>query len=345
MDIVAPLLVLAAALVLAVWRDPRTVRCGVLLLTLVMLLALLAFGSFLERAASLLPDVQVDAWLLLAAMVVLTLAVLTLGVFLVLTGVQVIRREGRSLAHALALVVGLLILAYPALGALSIAAGSSRLMAVLLLLALPAGWCGYGLMAYLLWSWVYGRSAARLGRQVGAVIVLGAGLVGGTRVGPLLASRVDRGIQWAGRPAQRGRPAPLVLSGGRGPDEERAEADAMADYARDHGADPKRILVERESTTTRENLERTRRLLDERGITGRVAVVTSSFHAFRAATLMRAAGLDGYAVGAPTAHYYWPTAVLREYVAIMRDHARLNVAGLVASSFPLGMWVLLSFFS
>jgi hypothetical protein len=50
-------------------------------------------------------------------------------------------------------------------------------------------------------------------------------------------------------------------------------------------------------------------------------------------------------VGAPTAHYYWPTAVLREYVAIMRDHARLNVAGLVASSFPLGMWVLLSFFS
>jgi uncharacterized SAM-binding protein YcdF (DUF218 family) len=73
-------------------------------------------------------------------------------------------------------------------------------------------------------------------------------------------------------------------------------------------------------------------VLDKRS---KVAVVTSNFHAFRAALLMRRAGLPGYTIGAPTAGYYWPSASIREYVAILRDHPVLNAFGIGLSLGPL----------
>ena len=127
----------------------------------------------------------------------------------------------------------------------------------------------------------------------------------------------------------------LVMSGGQGADEEVPEADAMAAYALTRGVTGEQMLLERDSTTTRENLLYSARLLAQHGEVRRVAVVTNSFHAFRAALLMRAIGLPGYAVGSRTARYYWPTAVLREYVAIMRDNLVLNAIGLALSLAPL----------
>ena len=189
-------------------------------------------------------------------------------------------------------------------------------------------------MAYLLWSWLYGLLTARFGRPVDAVIVLGAGLRG-REVTPLLGARVERGIEWARRETGRaGRPV-LVMSGGKGPDEEVSEAEAMASYAVAHGVDPDGVLLEDRSRTTQENLLNSARLLAARGEVSRVAVVTSSFHAFRAALLMRSLSLPGYAVGAPTARYYRPSAVLREYVAILRDNLWINVVGLALSLVPL----------
>lgn len=36
--------------------------------------------------------------------------------------------------------------------------------------------------------------------------------------------------------------------------------------------------------------------------------------------MMRKAGLDGYATGARTARYFWPSAKVREFIAIVVDH-------------------------
>ncbi len=341
-DSLWPILIPLAAALVSALRDPRTVRTGVFLLTALVAALLLAFGSALQSASALVPDTPVDAWILLGAIGVVALAVITLAVFLVLTGVQVLRREGRSPAHALALALGVAMLVYLAAGVLAVARGWEQPLIWLALIALPVGWCGYGLLAYLLWSWLYTHLSARLGRRVAAVVVLGAGLVGGSHVGPLLRARLDRGIAWTTRPRQlRGGagPALLVCSGGQGPDEDLPEAVAMGAYARERGVPADRVLQEDASTTTQENVRFSARLLAERDVTGPVAVVTSNYHAFRAATLMRAEKVSGYAVGAPTAQYYWPTAVLREYVAIMRDHLRLNVVGLALSSLPLVAWI------
>ena len=336
-----PVLVPLAAFVIAVVRDPRTMRAGVFLVAALMMLGLELVAAAGRGLVAVLPGQEIAAWVVLGVTATVAVSVLVLGVLLVLNGLTVVRREGRSPAHLLSLALGAVILAYLAAAASAVSAEDAQLLVLLMLIALPLGWFGYGLIAYLLWSWVYVVVTTRWGRPVDAVVVLGAGLRNGQAT-PLLRSRIDRAIQWRDRRVQGDRRPVLVMSGGQGPDEAMPEADAMAAHAVARGVPDREILRERASTTTRENLVLTARLLATRDKVHRVAVVTSNFHAFRAAMLMRDAGLPGYSVGSRTARYYWPTAVLREYAAITRDHLPLNIAGVVICATPLAVSILMA---
>ncbi len=44
---------------------------------------------------------------------------------------------------------------------------------------------------------------------------------------------------------------------------------------------------------------------------------TNNFHLFRAGIYARLAGLNSQGIGSKTAFYYWPNAMIREYVAIV----------------------------
>lgn len=67
-------------------------------------------------------------------------------------------------------------------------------------------------------------------KKLNYVVVLGAGLIG-KKVTPLLASRIDRGIEiYHKNPGSK-----LIMSGGQGSDEEIPESHAMAAYAEEHG--------------------------------------------------------------------------------------------------------------
>lgn len=103
--------------------------------------------------------------------------------------------------------------------------------------------------------------------------------------------------------------------------------------------DRSRLLTEDESTTTQENLRLSRRVLADAGIDGQIAVVTNDFHAFRAALLMRREGMPGYALGAPSARYYRPSATIREFVAVLRDHLVINVVMGGVAVLPLVLFV------
>ena len=209
----------------------------------------------------------------------------------------------------------------------------------ILVIGLPAMYLAFVLVAFLGYAWLYGWCVRRWGRPVDAVIVLGAGLRG-DRVTPLLASRLDRGHEVLDRSRARGRDTVIITSGGQGPDEVVPEAVAMANHLVETGVDPGLIVLEDASTSTEENLRFSAEVAREQGIDGRFAVVTNNYHAFRAALLMRQAGLPGFAVGAPTARYFWPSAILREYVAILRDHRWINAAILLLLCLPL-VWSLL----
>ena len=61
----------------------------------------------------------------------------------------------------------------------------------------------------------------------------------------------------------------------------------------------------------------------------RCVIVTSGFHAFRAAIIARRLGINGQATGARTAGYYWPGAMLREFAAVLYSYKLVN-AGVCA---------------
>lgn len=141
---------------------------------------------------------------------------------------------------------------------------------------------------------------------------------------PLLASRLDVGKRVYERSRAEGRQTVLIPSGGRGSDEKLAESEAMARHLVEQGVPGSDIVLEDQSTDTRENLELSRQVMLRHGIRGDVAVATNNYHAFRSATLMRRAGLPGYSIGAPTARYYWPSATVREFLAMLRDNLVIN---------------------
>ena len=70
-----------------------------------------------------------------------------------------------------------------------------------------------------------------------------------------------------------------ITSGGQGPGEDMTEAACMAEYLVKMGIDPRRIILEEDSTNTSENLEFSLSLIPKNAS---VVIVTSGFHIYRA---------------------------------------------------------------
>jgi uncharacterized SAM-binding protein YcdF (DUF218 family) len=314
-DAVLPGCAAAALLVFAVRlaREPRRLGNAVWLGV-----ALLLTGLWLLRAALHL-EWPTPILVGLVAVVALVVAVV-LPAALIVNGVRMVRREGRSLANLLSFVLGVGMLVLEGLFFAPLSRWGSALVAIAAVLAcyfgfLFASLCGYSIL--------YGRLRRRTGFD--AVIVLGCGLAG-DRVTPLLAARLDRAIQLYEREAA---PPLLVVSGGRGPGEKLTEADAMHEYLRSRGIPADRIRREDRATTTEENLAFSAELLPGGVRSHRVLAVTSNYHVFRTAVECRRLGLPFDATGAPTARYFLPSALLREFAALILHYRRTTIAACV----------------
>ncbi|MFJ3958928.1 YdcF family protein [Arthrobacter sp. NPDC090010] len=322
--------VLAAVFALAgafsIWRDRRRLRNGVFLL-LAFGFALLSLGRNDETA-----------WILLLSVLLALLAVPVLGVFLVVNGIMMLRREGRSLANLLSLAVGLLVLFAPMLlGALgrvtSRPDAPTWLSMIPFLIFVLVAYVGFVFSAFLVYSFVYARTRSR--QVPDYVIILGSGLIGG-KVPPLLAGRLDKAIQIYQRSPADSKPV-LIPSGGQGPDESRSEGEAMAEYLRDAGIPSTEVLTEPRARTTMENLEFSRALMTVPDPA--ITVATSSYHVFRAAMYTRRAGMKAIVRGSRTAAYFVPSAFLREFIAVFLQYKWINLG--VCLAIVLGFLALL----
>lgn len=322
--------------VVLAYRDPRRMLPGVLLTLAAGALAAWLIGFALDAATALAGlDEQTQAVVFgLLLFIVPVAAGLFLGAALLTNGLLMLRRESFSLANALSLLAGAGILGVIALGLLSLRLQWLIVAVLLLLLVAPIAYLGTAFVAYLGWSLVYARLARRSAAPA-VIVALGAGLTPDGRVTPLLAQRVALGV----RMLQKHPGAVLVLSGGKGEDERRSEAEAMFDYALEIGAPRERLLREAASRNTEENLVLSSALVAEAGIRGSFLAVSSDYHAFRAATLLRRLGLPGQAIGARTARYFLRSALLREFLALLRDHLVLNAVVLCVLMLPLAAFV------
>lgn len=147
-----------------------------------------------------------------------------------------------------------------------------------------------------------------------AIIVLGAAIRGET-VGAQLAGRLDVAYEcYLQNPDVL-----IVVSGGRGAQEDISEALAMERYLVAKGVSQSNIIKEEKATGTDYNFKYSKQLLD--GILGeeyKIAFVTTDYHIFRAEFTAHKQGFDSvtHAHSSVYVWYYLPST-LREVVAII----------------------------
>ncbi|MEU9115458.1 YdcF family protein [Streptomyces sp. NPDC048483] len=313
----APAVLFSFLFGVGVLRDRRRFANAVLL-GLAVAFALLALVLKLGRSDALLGKVALVALLVLPA-----LGIVVLACFFIANGVKMVRKEGRRPANLLSLLAGLGIVALIALLVTALALHSRTLLIIGATAVGLVGYVSFLFLCFVGYAFLYGRLRVR--RDADYVVVLGSGLIGGSKVPPLLAGRLERGRRVYERLAARGNTPVLLTSGGQGPDENLPESHAMADYLIERGFPAERIEREDRSRTTEENLRFSKVIMEDAKPDYRCVVVTNNYHAFRAALMARKAGVHGQVVGSPTAAYFWPSATIREFAAVFLEHKVVNL--------------------
>lgn len=148
--------------------------------------------------------------------------------------------------------------------------------------------------------------------QPQAIILLGC-KVRGTEPSLMLYRRIQAGY----RAALKYPDALLIVSGGKGKDEEISEAECMAKELISMGIPQERIIMEDRSVSTSENMRFSKQILNERGINGAVVLVTDGFHALRSQMLAKKEGIENCSTEpAETPNYLLPTYWVREWFGV-----------------------------
>lgn len=253
---------------------------------------------------------------------VIPLILLFISFVFIYAGVIAIKRERFSLVHSLSIAFGVGIWGAFVAVAVTISAKnlSTITMSMIVLIALIAMYVIFTFSALFIYSQLYHLLPKN--KNCDFIIVHGAGLLNGERVSPLLAGRLNKGIEVF---ESSGRKAKIIVSGGQGSDENISEAEAMKNYLLEKGISEHNIIMEDQSTTTLENMMFSKKIMDQMMSQYRVIFVTNDYHVFRTGTYAKQVGLKADGVGCKTAFYYWPNAFIREYIAIILKYKAVPI--------------------
>ena len=247
------------------------------------------------------------------------------SVALFLSNLSLIRHEGRRFVNILGMLLAFLLVA----GEIGIGLLDYRISAAEQMSVLPNVIVNLFAAMYLYFEcMILGTIAANLIvlRRVPEpdrdfLIVLGCGIRGDGSPTPLLQGRLDLALGFYERQLREtGKAATFLVSGGRGSDEVRSEAEAMRDYLLSKGIPEKRILTEDRSADTTENMQFSAYIIRSRKSEAKSAYFTTNYHVFRAGIKARQAKLPAVGMGAATKWYFWPNAAVRELLGLLTEH-------------------------
>ena len=256
--------------------------------------------------------------------------------FFIFNGISMIKKEGFGLSHMLSLGLGIIILigeivtvwGMIAYSVASIEEYENYYSSVFHVLgAIFSMTVIYGSMAFLIFMiYVLFLHIVPRKKDFDYIIIHGSGLLDGDRVPRLLADRIDKAIDIYKKAPNTPK---LIPSGGQGSDEAIPEAEAMKKYLLEKGIPEEDIIVEDKSETTYENLSYSKKIIDAREGRKYIALVTSNYHVYRALRYCRKIGLKCTGIGSRVAFYYWPSALIREFIAIHAEkkHAVIFFGG------------------
>lgn len=108
----------------------------------------------------------------------------------------------------------------------------------------------------------------------------------------------------------------IIVCGGQGPDEAMSEAQCMTEYLTGQGIAANRIHQDTTSTSTLENLQNAKDILEDNEWGTKIIIVTDGYHQLRASMVADSLRLDAYAISAPTSWYLVPTYWVREWLGV-----------------------------
>lgn len=263
----------------------------------------------------------------LAIMVILTLIYALHAVLLIWNGIIVWRRESHSLANLLTLIIGVFLLIYPLLSFLFFRKIIPKPYNLMIEHFTEMG-AFYMISIFLIFSlsvWICNLYRPKPDKDF--IIILGAGLLNGNEVSPLLASRIDRAIDFYQAQINSGQKHPLIIcSGGQGGDEKIPEGVAMRNYVLQKDINPDDVVAEDKSVNTIQNFLFSKKIVDRYKLNPNNGIfVSNNYHIYRAADYAKNAGMKISGIGSKTSGFFLPNAIIREFIAILMKHKIANL--------------------
>ncbi|KRK22634.1 YdcF family protein [Apilactobacillus kunkeei] len=263
----------------------------------------------------------------LAIMVIITLIYALHAVLLIWNGIIVWRRESHSLANLLTLIIGVFLLIYPLLSFLFFRKIIPKPYNLMIEHFTEMG-AFYMISIFLIFSlsvWICNFYRPKPDKDF--IIILGAGLLNGNEVSPLLASRIDRAIDFYQTQINSGQKHPLIIcSGGQGGDERIPEGVAMRDYVLQKNINPDDVVAEDKSVNTIQNFAFSKKIVDRYRLDPNNGIfVSNNYHIYRASDYAKSAGMKISGIGSKTSGFFLPNAIIREFIAILMKHKIANL--------------------
>ena len=164
---------------------------------------------------------------------------------------------------------------------------------------------------------IFNGSTVKSNEKVDYVIVFGAKIYGNTP-SPLLQGRIYEAAVYM---KDENPDAIAIACGGKTEGSDYSEAQVIRDVMVSWGIDESRILIEDNSTGSKQNVQNAISIINERG-GGSVMAVTSDYHLYRCMRLLENRGMETYGRGSELALYIRPIAHFREMVSVMFDFVR-----------------------
>ncbi|WP_242266052.1 YdcF family protein [Bacillus cereus group sp. BfR-BA-01327] len=308
-------LILFIIFLISYLKDPRKIINGFLFNSFVCFFLLFCVIISVNSSSDVLRYIIILPILALLIMLPFGIVALMFGLFL--NARILMKREGRRFTNCLTLLAALGMLFFMLLPIINPASlVSSHLEPIFAAISLISFYFFIHLSNFLSAYFLYQFNRPR--RNQDFIIVLGSGLIN-DKVPPLLASRINKAIDFYWKQAAVNTPPTIIFSGGQGPDEGLPEAEAMQNYAVEKGIPLEHTVQENRSVNTYQNMLFSKEIMDSLKPEGKYKSIftTNNFHLFRAGIYARQAGLNSQGIGSKTTFYYWPNAMIREYVAIV----------------------------
>ncbi|GAA0774334.1 YdcF family protein [Clostridium subterminale] len=306
-------------------REPRTLWLGIFFL--------LWLGSGFVFCLAIGETYEIN---MVLYFIILTIIIVTVGfplyilsfIFLLFrSGYQLIKREGARLTNFLSLSLGVFIIFWIMFFPIIIRNFTHPVTRGII------SFITFLISYFFMMMFIFAISAAintylPKRKKYDYIIVLGSGLIG-DRVPPLLASRIDKGIEIYRKQLEKGYSSKIIFTGAKGEDEDVSEAFAMWQYAKNKGIEFENVIIEDKAVNTYENLYNSKKLLKQdygnRDKKYKCVVVTNNFHLFRSLIWARIVGLKCDGVGSKTKLYFSLNALIREYIGVMYIYKKFNI--------------------